>query len=547
MVVLQAGKSPFKTENTYDEKLKIWSGGEKRSLFSPDLSIGEITFQQMERNPKLTAQISVTENTVLTWQDIHTNSMKVATYMRKLGLQQGDFVGIIGRLTTHLTALAYACFFNGTPYHALHTQYEESAIERLFAITKPRLIFCDGDEFEKVQAATKELQVQIVTMRNHPTGSLSIQDILNTPVESNFRPVRLKDGTDQILAILSSSGTSGLPKPVTVSNSHQIIGSFLPVDSSIVQYNPNTLDWASGIIMTVNAAVFSLTSIIEDCDFEPATLCGLIEKYKISMVFVSSSQLAMLSNCSEFYSADLSSVKYFFYGGSNCSLETQNKIRSRLSNECVNFSYTITELNSTGCLNFNFDEKPNSVGRPVRGIKIKIVNELGEAQGPNVVGEVCFNNGQKWSGYYKNPEETKKMQDSENWFHTGDLGYMDEDGYLFLIDRLKDMLKYQTIMYYPSEIESVIAEMPNVVEACVFGIWDPVNGDKAAASVVKKPGTQLEAQDVVEFVRKRIHAKFKQLNGGALIVDQIIQSGNRKANRAATKAEFLRIMQKNSI
>lgn len=317
------------------------------------------------------------------------------------------------------------------------------------------------------------------------------------------------------------------------------------MDSSIIQYNPNTLDWASGITMTINAAVFSLTSVIEDCDFDPAKLCGLIEKYKISMVFVSSSQLAMLSNCPEFYAADLSSVKYFFYGGSNCSLEVQNKIRSCLSNECVNFSYTLTELNSPGCLNFNFDEKPNSVGRPVRGIQIKIVNELGEAQGPNVVGEICFNNGQKWPGYYKNPEETKKMQDSENWFHTGDLGYMDEDGYLFIIDRLKDMLKYQTIMYYPSEIESVIAEMPNVVEACVFGIWDPVYGDKAAASVVKKPGTQLEAQDVVEYVRKRLPAKFKQLNGGALIVDHIIQSGNRKANRAATKAEFLRIMEKN--
>ncbi|EDX09357.1 4-coumarate--CoA ligase 1 [Drosophila simulans] len=542
---LQAGKSPFKTRNTYDENLKIWSGGEKRSLFSPDLSIGEIIFQQMERNPMLTAQISVTENTELTWKDIHTNAMKVASYMRKLGLEQGDFVGVVGRLTTHLTALAYACFFNGTPYHALHTEYEQSAIERLFGITKPRLIFCDGDEFEKVQAATKGLQVQIVTMRNHPVGTLRIQDILTTPVDTNFRPVRLKDGTDQLLAILSSSGTSGLPKAVTISNSHQIIGSFLPVDSSIIQYNPNTLDWASGITMTINAAVFSLTSIIEDCDFDPANLCGLIEKYKISMVFVSSSQLAMLSNCPEFYAADLSSVKYFFYGGSNCSLEAQNKIRSRLSNDCVNFSYTLTELNSTGCLNFNFDEKPNSVGRPVRGIQIKIVNELGEAQGPNVVGEICFNNGQKWSGYYKSAEETKKMQDSGNWFHTGDLGYMDEDGYLFIIDRLKDMLKYQTIMYYPSEIESVIAEMPNVVEACVFGIWDPVNGDKAAASVVKKPGTQLEAQDVVEHVRKRIPAKFKQLNGGALIVDHIIQSGNRKPNRAATKAEFLRIMDKN--
>jgi len=156
------------------------------------------------------------------------------------------------------------------------------------------------------------------------------------------------------------------------------------------------------------------------------------------------------------------------------------------------------------------------------------------------VGEICFHNGQKWAGYYKNPDETRQIQDSENWIHTGDLGYVDKDGYLFVIDRLKDMLKYQNIMYYPSEIENVIAEMPNVLEACVFGIWDPVNGDVAAASVVKKPGTQLESQDVVEYVRKRITAKFKQLNGGALIVDQIVRSGNRKTNRSAVKEHFLK-------
>ncbi|XP_016981391.1 4-coumarate--CoA ligase 1 [Drosophila rhopaloa] len=544
---LQAGKSPFKTESNYDNNLKIWSGGERRTLFSTDLSIGEIIFRQMERHPKLIAQISVTEETVLTWEELHMNAKRVAIYMRKLGLEQGDFVGIIGRLTTHLTAVAYACFFNGTPYHALHTEYDESTIERLFGISRPRLIFCDGDDFEKVQAATEDLQIQIITMRNHPEGSLRIQDILRIPVGQNFQPVRLKDGTDQTLAILSSSGTSGNPKAVTISNSQQIIASFVPLSSSDILYNPNTLDWASGITMTVNAGVFSTTSIIEDSGFNPGALCSLIKKYKISFVFLSSSQLAMLANCPEFESADLSSLRFLTYGGSNCSLDVQKQVRRRLCRDCLNFSYTLTELNGPGCMNFNFDEKPNSVGRPVRGIKVKIIDKQGVAQGPNNLGEICIYNGQNWSGYYKNPGETKKMQDSKNWFHTGDLGYMDEDGYLFIIDRLKDMLKYQTIMYYPSEIENVIAEMPNVVEACVFGIWDPVNGDEAAASVVKKPGTQLEAQEVVDHVKKRITTKFKQLNGGALIVDRIVQSGNRKTNRAATKAEFIKIMKKNTL
>ncbi|XP_017129317.1 4-coumarate--CoA ligase 1 [Drosophila elegans] len=547
MVELQAGTSPFKTESNFDSNLKIWSGGEKRSLFSADLSIGEIIFRQMESHPKHIAQISVTEDTVLTWEELHMNAKRVAVYLRNLGLEQGDFVGVIGRLTTHMTAVAYACFFNGTPYHALHTEFGESEIKRLFEISRPKLIFCDGDEFEKVRAATEDLRVQIITMRNHPEGSLRIQDILRTPVGQNFQPVRLKEGSEQTLALLSSSGTSGPPKAVTISNSHQIIASFFPINSSLVAYNRNTLDWASGITMTINAAVFSITNIIEDSVFNPGSLCRLIEKYKVSFVFVNSPQLTMLANCPEIESADLSSLKYLTYGGSNCSLEVQNQVRKRLGRDCLSFSYTLTELNSPGCVSFNFDEKPNSVGRPVRGIQLKIIDKQGVAQGPNSLGEICFYNGQKWCGYYKNPEETKRMQDSQNWFHTGDLGYMDEDGYLFIIDRLKDILKYQDIIYYPSEIENVIAEMPNVVESCVFGLWDPVNGDEAAASVVKKPGTQLEAHEIVDYVKKRITAKFKQLNGGALIVDQIFRSVNGKTNREATKAEFIKIMKKSTI
>ncbi|EDW04738.1 GH11285 [Drosophila grimshawi] len=93
------------------------------------------------------------------------------------------------------------------------------------------------------------------------------------------------------------------------------------------------------------------------------------------------------------------------------------------------------------------------------------------------------------------------MRDSEKWFHSGDLGYMDDDGFLYIMDRKKDMLKYQSIMYYPHEIEEVISQMPGVAEVCVFGIWNPLVGDKAASAVVKKIGSKIQAQDVVDFVK----------------------------------------------
>lgn len=95
-------------------------------------------------------------------------------------------------------------------------------MEKLFSITKPSVIFCDGDEFEKIQAATSHLKVKIVTMRKHHPDSISIEVVLKTPVEDNFLPVCLEKGNDQTLAIVCSSGTTGTPKPVTVSHRKQM-------------------------------------------------------------------------------------------------------------------------------------------------------------------------------------------------------------------------------------------------------------------------------------------------------------------------------------
>jgi len=143
----------------------------------------------------------------------------VASYLRNLELQQSDIVGIIARNTTHISAVAYGCFFNGIAFHSLNVHFEQEWIENLLTMTKPKIIFCDGDEYEKVKAATENLNVKIVTMRNHKEGSINIEEVLNTPIEENFQPARLDQGNNQTLAILCSSGTSGAPKPVTVPNS----------------------------------------------------------------------------------------------------------------------------------------------------------------------------------------------------------------------------------------------------------------------------------------------------------------------------------------
>lgn len=164
---------------------------------------------------------------MLTRGELFTNAKRVASYLSGLELQQTDIVGIVARNTTHNSAVAYGCYFNGIAYHALNINYEQATIEKLYGLTKPKVIFCDGDEYEKVRAATAKLDVRIVTMRNHPAGSISIDEVLQTPVEQDFKPAHLEQGNNQTLVIMCSSGTTGTPKAVTVTNSHKILNGCL--------------------------------------------------------------------------------------------------------------------------------------------------------------------------------------------------------------------------------------------------------------------------------------------------------------------------------
>ncbi|XP_030374440.1 4-coumarate--CoA ligase 1-like isoform X1 [Scaptodrosophila lebanonensis] len=529
----------YQPETSYDAEHKIWSGPVERFHFAPDLSIGEIIFHEMRRHPKQVAQVSATEHTLLTRSELHQNSMRVASYMRQIGLRQSDIVGIMARNSTHIAAVAYACFFNGIAFHALHVVYEKDTIRKLFSITAPKIIFCDGDEYEKLKEATASLNTQIVTMRNHPPGVTKIEDLLNTPIEPNFEPARLEQGVQQTLAILCSSGTTGTPKAVTITNSQKMINSSNLLTTADVQYSHSTFDWLSGLGALVTSGVFSTKRIIADNTFDPAILLRIIEEYKVTWLLQPPSHMAMLVNCPEFEEADLSSLRYYLYGGGRCSVEVQETVRSRLDHDCLHFSYGCTELGTIATMNRNYDAKPNSVGRLLPGFKIKILNDEGKALGPDEVGEVCVTNGQYWAGYYGNPEESHKIRDANLWFHTGDLGYMDEDGFLFIVERKKEMLKYQNIIYYPNEVEEVIAKMPGVSEVCVFGVWNQFNGDEAAAAVVKKFGADFHAQDVVDYVADHVDAKYKQLNAGAIIMDDLARSANGKTNRNATKAYFL--------
>ncbi|KAH8383117.1 hypothetical protein KR009_006915, partial [Drosophila setifemur] len=534
----QAPKMSFRPKTSYDAVDKIWSSEREKSQFGSELSIGELIFQEMQRHPNDIAQISDSEGTILSRKDLLMNAIRIATFMRNLKLTQSDIVGFVGSNTTHITATAYACYFNGIATHSLNPSYLPEICEKLFDITKPRLIFCDGDVYDKVRAATSKIDVTIVTMRNHAKDAISIDEVLLTPAEEGFRPVSPELGSSHPLAILSTSGTTGTPKAVILSNTQNILHGYGNLTTADIQYAPSSLDWGSGLMTAVSSGVYSTKRIVSDKSFDPSDTLRIIEKYQVTWVQHSPGQMATMVVCSDFEKANLESLRYLNYTGGRCSREVQETLNKKLVNGCLHPSYGFSELGSFGCVNWSFDAKPDSVGRLAASYKLKIINDQGDKLGPNETGELCLNTGAHWPGYYGNPEASSQVY-IDNWVHSGDLGYVDDDHFVYIVDRKKDMLKYQSNIYYPHELEEIISRMPGVAEVCVFGIWNRTNGDEAAASVVRKPNAQLSEEDVVEFVAQRTIAQFLKLHVGCLIVEDLKRSANGKTNRNANKEHFI--------
>ncbi|XP_037950423.1 luciferin 4-monooxygenase-like [Teleopsis dalmanni] len=527
----------FDLETNFDPQTKIWSGAKQQNYYDRNCSIGQIIFEEMRRRPNKICQISDTENTNTTNTEALLQAIRIAKFFNSIGLSQTDIVGLVDRNTTHMMDVVLACFFTGIAFHAINPKHDDATSKQLFNITKPKIIFCDGQDYDKMLRVSEDFETKLITLKNHLHNVQNILSIVNQtlPEELNFRPAELEFGPNQTLAILCSSGSTGLPKAVTIPNTMKAYDFTNYLTENDIQFTPSTMDWLSGLLNLVTSLVYGTLRIISDKPYSPEYFLEVVEKYKVTFTIQAPSNMAMLLNCPDLSVEKLESIRYFLFGGGKCSTQIQAKLQSYLKQGKLCCAYGFTELTDVLTRNFNFFNKPNSVGRILPGLKVKIVNDEGVLLSHNEVGEIYCTHDKIWQGYYKNVKATMALRDTEGWFHSGDIGYFDEDNYLYIVDRKKDILKYRGMQYFPNEIEEVIRAMPEVVEVCVCGLWNDLDGDAAAAAVMPVVGSNLTVQHVLDYVRNNIQADYKQLHGGVIILTDLPKTATGKANKLAVK------------
>ncbi|HPB70958.1 MAG: long-chain fatty acid--CoA ligase [Syntrophales bacterium] len=330
------------------------------------------------------------------------------------------------------------------------------------------------------------------------------------PDQSNHTPPAL----DDLALIPYTGGTTGVSKGAIIS--HRNISSINQILMAWFFDLPDGEDSELAIFPFFHMAGFNLVMNLSICKGwtailvprpDPQAVMDLTRKYRPTIFLAVPTIYVGVMALPEFRKSDLSFIKGFFSGAAPLLIETIEALKKATGASIVE-GLGMTESTSIITMTpWRGKLKPGSVGVPLPNTDVKIVDlETGETDlPPGAEGEICFRGPQMCGGYYGMPEETERAVRG-GWFYSGDIGRMDEEGYIYVVDRKKDMIIAGGYNIYPREIDEVLYEHPGVLEACTVGVPHEYRGETVKAFIVVKPGVQLNEKELDAFCRERLAA-----------------------------------------
>lgn len=248
--------------------------------------------------------------------------------------------------------------------------------------------------------------------------------------------------------------------------------------------NFSSLYWITGFGALIATTLRGATRVITTQPFSPELMLELVERYKVTVTISAPSHLAMLLQSPDIHIADLSSLGRFYATGSVVPDELCRRINQFLPSE-LRVVYGMSEV--AGMVSSNvIPTRGGSVGLLISGMRVRIVNDDESVLcGPNEDGEIAIWSEPPFQGYWNNDEATAAVFDEDRWLRSGDIGHFDDDGFLYLVDRKKDMMKYRGYQISPSELEGIVLGARGVAAVCVVGVPDGESNDLPTALVVR--------------------------------------------------------------
>ncbi|KAG6663395.1 4-coumarate--CoA ligase 1-like [Carya illinoinensis] len=486
---------------------------------------------------------------VFTYNDVDLTSRKVASGLNKLGIRQGDVVMLLLPNSPEFAFVFLGASHLGAITTAANPFFTAAEISKQAKSSNAKLIITQACYYDRVKDLAHENGVKIMCIDSPPEKDcLHFSEL--TQADENSIP-KVDISPDDVVALPYSSGTTGLPKGVMLTHKGLVTSVAQQVDGE----NPNLYFHSEDVILCVLPLfhIYSLNSVFL-CGlragaailimprFDIVSLLELIQKHKVSIMPVVPPIVLAIAKSPDLEKYNLSSIRMLKSGGAPLGKEIEETVKAKFPNAKFGQGYGMTEAGPvlSMCLAFAkepFDVKSGACGTVVRNAEMKIVDpETGASLPRNQPGEICIRGDQIMKGYINDPEATKGTIDKEGWLHTGDVGLIDDDDELFIVDRLKELIKYKGFQVAPAELEALLLTHPNISDAAVVPMKDDLAGEVPVAFVARLNGSTITEDEIKQFVSKQV-VFYKRLNR-VFFIDVIPKSPSGKILRKELKAKL---------
>jgi long-chain acyl-CoA synthetase len=453
----------------------------------------------------------------LSYAEVASAAKRVANMLKAKGVKRGEKVAMMIPNTPHFPIIYYGILQAGAVVVPVNVLYQHHEIEHYLRDSEAVAFFAFKLFLEE---ATKAFQA-IDTCRDFVMVS-TMDDMEDPPVGDNFMklmiqasadfdPVQTEPGDTAVL--LYTSGTTGAPKGAELSHFNLFFNAYY-AGREIVKVKPGQVALTTlplfhsfGQTCLMNASIMFGATMTLLPRFETEKAMEVIQRDGVNLIALVPTMYFFLLNQQNWKDYDLSTVRMAVSGGAALPGDVHRRFYERYGISILE-GYGLSETSPVASFTVD-DEEPRigSIGKPIWGVDMQCMRENGALCDTDEVGEIVIRGHNVMKGYYNRPEATAEAI-VNGWFHSGDVGRKDKDGYFFIVDRKKDLIIRGGMNIYPREIEEVVYTHPKVLEAAVVGIPDEMRGEEVKIFVSAKEGETIDPAEIIAFVQENM-AKYK--------------------------------------
>ena len=513
----------------------------------PDCSLYHHVFSQSDKHGTKVAIVDGVTGREYSYNKLNGSVVNLSSGLNRLGFEKGDVLALCALNCPQYATIFFGVLASGGVVTTSNPAYTAEELAYQFKNSGAKYVATMAAFLPSVKKAADMVGIgTIIMIDDHPVkehGYVSYQSLVT---DSGSRFVEHKvDAKNDIAVLPYSSGTTGLPKGVMLTH-HNLVA------NTCQFHHPEFLDLSVdgcislgllpffhiyGMEGVLISALWQGAKVVTLPKFDPALFLSTIQKYKISIANLVPPIILFLAKHPDVAKYDLSSLKFINSAAAPLGGDVVKSTLARLQKECIiRQGYGLTETSpATHVTPLIFGRsKPGSIGVPVLNQLVKVVDvDSGNNLPAGQEGEIYIKGPNVMKGYLNQPDATNKTLTKDGWLKTGDIGYFDQDGFFYITDRLKELIKVKGLQVAPAELEALLQNHPKVADAAVIGVPHERHGEAPRAFVVKRD-TSLTEKELIDYVASHL-SEHKHLTGGVTFLETIPKTAAGKTLRRLLK------------